>query len=919
MGLEKIFLQLLNMSITAGYVIIAVLLIRLCIRRLPKIYSYVLWSIVAFRLLCPVSFSSAYSFFNLRYFDGMEKTEAGIQYVAMETDAEEEEIQPVMRNEQILPSAGASLDIAEVESERAEAVTPTNWKEVMPKVFSVIWVSGIGVLLIYTFFELARIRKQTADAVLTEGNIYESDRICQPFVFGMIHPRIYIPFRLQGQEREYILGHEQYHIRRKDYLVKGLAYGLAVVYWFHPLVWLAYYFMCQDMEMSCDEKVISSHGSEIKQSYGRLLLSFATEKKMLVGPLNFGESNAGKRIKNVLKYKKTGVAAALLGAALLVVLCLVFATNGKGGIGNRGTNSVMISTTDEQPVLSSTIFPEKSVKGDYSFGDEIESYLVYADIYKEGEYLGRQVIASHDMTAYQDGFSPLTNFRVNQEGGDTEGEQSSIAISYNTGMISRVRNIPIPERATMEAADILWEDGEQHEIIADKPYIYMAKYIGWGDMHGLECFRCENLNQADEEEWNRCINQECITVLLSFVFSEKPERELFKEYGDAEQEREALENAEMELQEKQEVMEREREAAEDLERELRERQEAIEQEREVLENLEKELRETQEALGQEANLSGELRERQEEIERKREALENAEEELRELQEALGQKANLSRVMDRIVEKYWSGKNGGHGGDYTWNDFLDECKRGNEDILWEDHLVYFDGAENGRADVYGVISSEFGTKGIIIDYKEKKGDDSNTNYFDWNWDASGFCPQIEMADFDGDGREEILFRLLGEKDPDLQYRERLFICETYETCTVVPYELTPEIIDEEIENLLEAEVIEDEHRVKISEKGTGRVLIPKLFYGYKGAGEYEKMSYASDWMIIDYVEDTHDIYLAMKPVVYVKYDSKLKEAYPTGFTTENEFLTFKIRYDESASLGSGYFTLSNPAMRRNLWE
>ena len=602
--------------------------------------------------------------------------------------------------------------------------------------------------------------------------------------------------------------------------------------------------------MSCDEKVISSHGNEIKQNYGRLLLSFATEKRRLAGPLNFGESNAGKRIKNVLKFKKTGIAAAVLGAVLLIVLCLVFATNGQGGGRNKGTNSVTISTTEEQPVLASTIMPGKSIKSDFEFGDEIQSYLVYADIYKGGAYEGRRVVVSHDMTPYKEGFAPLTGFWVNTEGGDTEGEQSSLVISYNTDMISRVSNIPISERAASEAADILWADGQSHEIEADKSYIYMARYIGFGDINEIECFRCENLNKADEEEWNRCINQECITVLLYFVFSKKPERELFKEYGDAG-------NA-------NDMFAREEEA----ERAMAEAEEAkIEAER-AKEDMERAMAETD------------------------------------------QEANLSRVMDRVVEQYWDDENGGHSGDYTWNDFLMEYKGGNEDILWEDHLVYFDGAENKRADVYGVVSPEFGTKGIIIDYKEKEGDDSNTNYFDWNWDVTGFCPQIEMADFDEDGREEIFFRLLGGRDPDLLYKERLFICETYETCTVVPYELTSEMIDEETENLLEAEVIEDEHRVKISEKGTEQVLIPKLFYGHAGAGEFERLSY-SDWVWIDYDESTGNISLVMKPAVYVKYDSKLTEGYPGRFTTENELLTFKIRYDYSSSLEDGYFTLSNP--------
>ena len=205
MGLERIFLQLLNMSITAGYVIIAVFLIRLCIRRLPKIYSYILWSIVAFRLICPFSFSFAYSFFNLRYFDEMEKTETGIQYVAIET--EEAGNGPVMRNETVLPIKGGALDASGIKQDREAVTRKMSMKELLPKVFSVVWIAGVGVLLIYTCLEIVKIKKQTADAVLAEGNIYESDRIFQPFVFGMIHPKIYIPFRLQGEGREYILGH----------------------------------------------------------------------------------------------------------------------------------------------------------------------------------------------------------------------------------------------------------------------------------------------------------------------------------------------------------------------------------------------------------------------------------------------------------------------------------------------------------------------------------------------------------------------------------------------------------------------------------------------------------------------------------------------------------------------------------------
>lgn len=858
MELEAIFLQLLNMSITAGYVIIAVLFIRLCIRRLPKIYSYILWSVVAFRLLCPFSFSSAYSFFNLHYFNEMENTGMGIQYVTAETEEGEKGGGPVMRDETLLPSADAVPNGAETPETVQLMASGTDWKEELPGIFSIVWIAGIGILLLYTVREIGKVKKQTADAVLAEGNIYESDRITQPFVFGIVRPRIYIPFRLQGKEREYILGHEQYHVHRKDYLVKGLAYGLAIVYWFHPLVWAAYYFMCQDMEMSCDEKVISSHGSEIKQSYGRLLLSFATGKRKLAGPLSFGESNVGKRIRNVLKFKRTGITAAVLCVILLAGLCMVFATNAKSGKGEEGR--VTFSVTEEQPVLSSTMLSEEYVKGEFEFTDEIESYLFYADIYKNGSYEGRKVIVSQDIIGREENFAPVTGVYVNVDGGDTEGKQSSIVISYNTGTMSRTSNIPLSEKAVAVAADNLWMDGKSHEVWADTPYIYMAEYIGWGDVDEIECYRCENLNKADEEEWNHCIDQKCITVLLYFVFSEKKQGELLREYnavpGNSEADLQELEAAKTEAEQLQEMAEAELAALEKMKMEKEQQLEAAK---------------TEAAAGE---------------------------------------TELSAVMDRIVGKYWDNGKGSHGGDYTWNDFLMDCKGGNEDILWEDHLVYFDGA-GGRADVYGVISPEFGAKGIIIDYKEKAGDDSNTNYFDWDWDVHGFCPQLEMADFDRDGREELFLKLCGEKDPDILYRERLFICETYETCRVEPYELTSEMIESEAKVLLETEIIADEHRVKISEKGTGDVLIPKFFY--PGEAEAKKVSY-SDFVWVNFDEGTGQITLVVDPVVYFKYGQEVLQetGLPHRLRTESEFLEFTVRYDDSPSLDGGYFTLSYPS-------
>lgn len=538
MALEKIFLEILNMSITAGFVILAVLAVRLFIRRLPKIYSYILWTIVGFRLLCPVSFSSAFSFFNLDFFDGM-ANEQGLQYVMDAEDNREDQTDSAMIDETVINSkkiTAAAIEnggVKEAVSDASEGITAMELRKLLLRIAAAVWVVGIGFLLIYTITVLIRVKKKVATAVLLQENVFECEGIHSPFVFGILNPKIYIPFHLQEEEQKYILGHEEYHIQRKDHLVKAAAYLMAVVYWFHPLVWLSYYFMCQDMEMSCDEKVIKRLGNDVKQDYSRLLLSFATGKRQLAGPLQFGESNAGKRIKNILKYKKAGIAAVFLTAVLAAILCLVFATDGKS------KNSLRVTRTDEMPVLSSMIPMEESVQHTYTLEDNIKSYLVYGDIYYAGVYIGREIIACHDVSNDQENFEPMTSINIISENNETK-----VLVMYNTDMISRTGTFSIPEEATMWAADVLWDDGKKREIVPEQPYIYEAKYIGGNDTEHLECFRCENLNKASAEEWDRCIGQECTTILLSFVFSEKLEQDLLKEYKNVNEAYDLRENAE---------------------------------------------------------------------------------------------------------------------------------------------------------------------------------------------------------------------------------------------------------------------------------------------------------------------------------------------------------------------------------------
>lgn len=296
--------------------------------------------------------------------------------------------------------------------------------------------------------------------------------------------------------------------------------------------------------MSCDEKVIGSLENGGKQYYSRTLLLFAMGNKKMAGPLYFGENNTEKRIKNVLKYRKAGIAAAVLGGVLLVASCIFFVTDAKS------QNQLAVSYTDEGSVLSSfNVEGKQTVKHSYELEEDIKSYLVYADIYETGVYGGRKIITCDSVTDYDGEFESMTLLHV------TVGEeQNEVMIANWTDSISRMGTFQIPEKISMQAGDTLWDDGKSRKVEPDQPYIFTARYIGGTDTEYLECFRCENLNQADEEEWERCINQNCTTIMVYFVLSEKSESELRAQYAaDSADVSEGAEQEEERLAEEQEV------------------------------------------------------------------------------------------------------------------------------------------------------------------------------------------------------------------------------------------------------------------------------------------------------------------------------------------------------------------------------
>lgn len=333
--MEAIFLQILNMSLTASYVILAVIFIRWLLRKSPKKYSYLLWSVVAFRLLSPVSFQSIFSLFSAKPFDMSVAQGAGgaaLRYLPTNLG--------LMPKPTITLGIPYANDIINGSLPSPIPAASANPLQVWITVGAILWVLGIVTLLAYSLVTYLRLRKHMDNAILLAGNVYQSDLVRSPFILGFFQPRIYIPFGLSEESRCHVLAHENCHLKRGDHITKLLAFLLLAVHWFNPLCWLAFALMSRDMEMSCDEKVLSG-GENIRKAYSASLLSFAANRRLpLPSPLAFGEIGVRRRIKNALNWQapKTWVT---VGATMLALLVLAACAANPPANTNPPTNAAI--------------------------------------------------------------------------------------------------------------------------------------------------------------------------------------------------------------------------------------------------------------------------------------------------------------------------------------------------------------------------------------------------------------------------------------------------------------------------------------------------------------------------------------------------------------------------------------------------
>ena len=311
--MSAIFLKILNMSISASWLVLAVLLLRLVLKKAPKWVSVLLWGIVAVRLICPFSIESMLSLIPSAETVSPEIMMDWTPEISTGIGSVDKVINPII-----------------TQTFAPDPATSANPLQILIPVCGVLWLAGIGVMLIYTAVSYFLLRRKVAAAVLFRQNIYQSEHVDSPFVLGIIQPKIYLPFRMDGKTLEHVIAHEQAHIRRKDHWWKPFGFVLLALHWFNPFMWLGYILLCRDIELACDEKVIREMDSNGKADYTEALVACSINRRSIAAcPLAFGEVGVKARVKSVLHYRKPAFWVVLAAVLLCVAVAVCFLTNPK--------------------------------------------------------------------------------------------------------------------------------------------------------------------------------------------------------------------------------------------------------------------------------------------------------------------------------------------------------------------------------------------------------------------------------------------------------------------------------------------------------------------------------------------------------------------------------------------------------------
>ena len=309
--MTEAFLKIVNMSISAGWLVLAVLVLRFALKKAPKWVSVLLWGIVAVRLICPFSIESALSLIPSRETISPEIMMDWTPEITTGIAPLDQVVNPVISTS-LAPDPGASA----------------NPLQILIPMAANLWLLGVLVMLAYTAITYLRLRRKLTMATILRENIFQCETVRSPFVLGILKPRIYLPYGMDGNDLHHVVAHEQAHIRRKDHWWKPLGFLLLTVYWFNPLMWVAYILLCRDIELACDEKVIAQLGNEQRADYTQALVACSVNRRMIAAcPLAFGEVGVKDRVKSILNYRKPTFWVIVTALVLSAVVAVCFLTD----------------------------------------------------------------------------------------------------------------------------------------------------------------------------------------------------------------------------------------------------------------------------------------------------------------------------------------------------------------------------------------------------------------------------------------------------------------------------------------------------------------------------------------------------------------------------------------------------------------
>lgn len=329
------FLKIVNMSISASYLVLIVAALRLLLKKAPKWVNVLLWGVVALRLLCPFTLESALSLIP-----------------SAQTVSPEIMLSPSPAIDSGIEAVNRVVNPVIAGSFTPDPATSANPLQILIPLAALIWCAGMLLMGLYTLISYWRLRHRVRTAVLTEKGVYLSESVSSPFVVGLFRPRIYLPCHMAEQDRYLVIAHERTHIRRKDHWWKPLGFLLLTVHWFNPLMWLAYILLCRDIELACDERVIRNMRPDQRANYSQALLNCSVSHRSIAAcPLAFGEVGVKERVRKVLGYQKPALwmIAAALGITAILAVC--FLTDPK---------ETLPSMKEMTPILSAEVSDHRS-------------------------------------------------------------------------------------------------------------------------------------------------------------------------------------------------------------------------------------------------------------------------------------------------------------------------------------------------------------------------------------------------------------------------------------------------------------------------------------------------------------------------------------------------------------------------------